>query len=129
MLDVGVAVHRGRRDAQPLGLGHGRVVDRLHVDAVLVEQPVGDPLALGPASPTITGTMWLSFIMCGMPARRAARTFATITFCWRSRSVADLEMPDRGDRAGGKRRRNGGGEDEAGRKAAHEVDSAREPVM
>ena len=36
-----------RRDAQPLGaLRHGRIVDRLDVDAVILEQHVGRRLAL-----------------------------------------------------------------------------------
>ncbi len=40
-------------------------------------------------SPIITGMMWLSLAMCGMPARSsAARTLATCRR-WRSRSMLD----------------------------------------
>src|SRR5262252_9081348 len=46
-IDQRVVVIGRRRDAQPLGaLWHGRVVDRLNVDAVLLEQEVGRLLAL-----------------------------------------------------------------------------------
>lgn len=44
-----------------------RVIDRLDVDVAIVEQQVEIHLHLA-ASPTITGTMWLGFGMCGMPA-------------------------------------------------------------
>jgi hypothetical protein len=44
-------MQRRRSDAQALGLRrHRRVVDRLHIDAKMVEQQVGDPLALTGAS-------------------------------------------------------------------------------
>ena len=46
-VDQPVVVIRRRRDAQPLGaLRHGRIVDRLDVDAVLGEQQVARRLAL-----------------------------------------------------------------------------------
>ena len=46
-IDQRVVVIGRRRDAQPLGaLRHGRIVDRLDVDAVLGEQEVGRLLAL-----------------------------------------------------------------------------------
>ncbi len=46
MLDVGVAVHRRRRDAQALGAArHGRIVDRLDIDVVFGQKPVADALA------------------------------------------------------------------------------------
>ena len=68
MVDVLVGMQRRRCDAQALGLlRHRRIVDRLDIDAAIVEQQVGDPLALRAASPTSTGTMWLGLGMCGMP--------------------------------------------------------------
>src|SRR6266481_421139 len=43
MVDIYLAVQRRRSNAQSLGTArHGRVVDRLHVDAELFEQPVAD---------------------------------------------------------------------------------------
>src|SRR5687768_8539971 len=41
MVDVGIGVQGGRSDAEALGApGYRRIVDRLDVDAVVVEQPV-----------------------------------------------------------------------------------------
>ncbi len=46
MLDVGISVMRRRRDAQPLSAArHGRVVDRLHLNAVALDQHIADLLA------------------------------------------------------------------------------------
>ena len=43
MVDVGHAVQWRGRQAEPLGAArHGRVVDRLHIDLELVEEPIGD---------------------------------------------------------------------------------------
>ena len=43
MVDVGLTVQWRGRQAQPLRAArHGRVVDRLHIDLELVEQPIAD---------------------------------------------------------------------------------------
>src|SRR5215471_4527094 len=43
MVDLGLAVQRRGCQAQPLGAArHGRVVDRLHIDLELVDQPIAD---------------------------------------------------------------------------------------
>ncbi len=78
MLDIGIRMQRGRRDTQTLGLArYRRVVDRLDINIRVIEQQIGDPLALG-RIPTMTGTMWLGFIMCGIPrASSEARSLRT----------------------------------------------------
>ena len=46
MVEISVRVKGRRRNAQPLSAaGDGRIIDRLHVDVVLVEQNVADVLA------------------------------------------------------------------------------------
>ena len=49
IVDVGLAVQRRGRQAQPLRAArHGRVVDRLHINPVALQQLVADGLAQGP---------------------------------------------------------------------------------
>jgi hypothetical protein len=63
VLDVLVGVQRTGREAQPLGpLGHGGIVDRLHVDAESLHQDV-EIIRHFTGSLTITGMMWLGFGM------------------------------------------------------------------
>jgi hypothetical protein len=48
MPNVGIGVHRCRRDSQPFGFHrHRRIVDRLHIYPVIVHQYVGYPFAFG----------------------------------------------------------------------------------
>ncbi len=55
VFDIRIAMQRGRGDAQALGLArNGRVVDRLHINTVAIEQDIRNPFALA-ASPTMTG--------------------------------------------------------------------------
>ena len=115
MVDHRVVVAGRRRDAQPLGAaGHGRVVDRLDIDAVLVEQQVARRLAVA-GSPTISGTMWVSVGITGRPAATSAALHASGRWsCWRSRSHCEaFRCRIEAVAAAQMRRRQGGGEDEA----------------
>ena len=73
MIDVGLRVQWRRGDPQPLGAARDRrIVDRLDIDAVFVEQTVADLLAQHGIA-TITGTIWLALSQCGMPAASSRR--------------------------------------------------------
>ena len=90
------AVQWRRRQAQPLGAArHGRVVDRLDIDAVAMQQLVAGGLQR-PGSPTMTGTMWLGDGITGSPASARRRFKVAARSWWRSRSAwLCLQMADR----------------------------------
>ena len=68
VLDIGVGMMRRWGDAQPLGAArHGRMVDRLNIDAVAIDQYALICLH-SMASHTITGTIWLGLSRCATPA-------------------------------------------------------------
>ena len=71
MVDIGVRMQRRRRDAQALGLlRHGRIVDRLHVHAVIGQQLPGH------------GTVYLGQNLKFMaPVRPGDRVVATVSVC------------------------------------------------
>ena len=125
-VDQRVLVIRRRRDAQPLGaLRHGRIVDRLDVDAVLVEQQVGRRLALlriADEHRHDMGVVRHHRQAGGDQHRLGARGAILVALALEARG---LEVADRGRRGGADRRRQRGGEDEARRIAAHRVDQRR----
>src|SRR5205085_8424959 len=75
---------------QPLGaLGDRRIVDRLDIDAVFLEQDVGGLLQFS-GSPTNSGTIWVSLDITGRPAEvRIALTRAARSW-WRARSQSEV---------------------------------------
>ena len=107
-LDQGVGVERARRDAQALRAArHGRIVDRLDVDAVPVEQPVATRpcrLPRRPPSPARCGSR------SAAPAARRRASAALVRATWRccaSRSARGrlqwrIEAGRRGATAGGR---------------------------
>jgi hypothetical protein len=80
-------VQRGWRQPETLGTErHGRVIDRLHVDPVVVQELVGGGFAQ-PRVATITGTMWLGNGIIGRPASARRRFSLAVRSWWRSRSM------------------------------------------
>ena len=112
-----------RRDPQPLGaLGNGRIVDRLNIDAVLFKQDVGRLLAGFRVADEQRHDMGIA---ChdrepgGRQDRLDSRGAVLVAFTF---PVRCLEMTDRRGRSRAYRRRQRGGEDEAGGVGAHGVD-------
>ena len=114
---------RAGGDAQPLGAArHGRVVDRLDIDAVLLSRRSEAALQAS-ASPTITGTIWVGVSSSGQAGAGQDRLGAGhLALLLLALGGGCLEVADRGRGGGGDRRGQGGGEDEAGREAADRVD-------
>ena len=103
-------------------LRHGRIVDRLDVDAVLGEQDVGRLLALLRIADEHRHDMGVARHhrqAGGVEHRLDARGALLVAVALEARG---LEMADRRGRRGADRRRQRGGEDEARRVAAHRVD-------
>jgi branched-chain amino acid aminotransferase len=106
---------RRRRDAQPLRAArHGRIVDRLDVDAVHAEQPVAGHLAQFRIADQHRHDVRLDGITGQPGGRQRVLGARRLALLHASRSACDcLQMADRCGRRGGDRRRQGGGEDEA----------------
>ena len=122
MVDVGVGVQRRRRDAQALGaLGDRRIVDRLHVDAVAVEQDVADPLALDRIAHHHRHDVALVRHVGNADRVEPLAHLADVGLVPVALGLAGLQMADRRRRAGRHVGRQRGGEDEAGRERADEV--------
>ena len=83
-----VCVHRRRRQPDALGAArHGRIVDRLHVDAVLGRAACPSPLCSAPdrrPSPERCGSRWQS---TGRPASERRRLSVCARSCSRARSM------------------------------------------
>ena len=107
IVDVGLAVQWRGRQAQPLGAArHGRVVDRLHVDPVAVQQLVADGFAQDRDRRSAPARCGSALGITGSPASARRRFRVAARSWWRSRSAwLCLQMADRGERAGGERRR------------------------
>ena len=90
LIDQSVVMPGRWRNSQALGaLRHGRIIDRLDVDAVSAQQQVACSLYFC-ASPTTTGMMCVSFIITGSAAALSAPfTRAARSWCW-SRSHCDV---------------------------------------
>src|SRR5438270_3512382 len=115
-----------RCDAQPLAsLGHGRIVDRLNVDAVLAKQQVARRLAFL----RIADEQWDDVgiarhdreSLC--PKRSLDPPGAVLLAA--ALLLRGLEMADRRRRRGADRRRQRGREDEARRIGANRIDQRR----
>jgi Family of unknown function (DUF5681) len=102
MVDVRLAVQWRGRQAQPLGAArYGRVVDRLHIDAVPMQQLVAGDLA----QPGITDHHWDN-VARRRHHRQAGRGEAPLQgrralLVALAFSLARLQMTDAGERAGG----------------------------
>ena len=124
-VDQRVLVIGRRRDAQPFGsLRHGRIVDRLDIDAVLGEQEVGRLLAFLRIADEHRHDVGVARhyrqaggVEHGLDARGALLVALAL-------EARGLQMPDRRCGRSADRRRQRGREDEARRVAAHRVASA-----
>ena len=115
-------MERRWRDAQTLGLlRHGWIVDRLHIDAEIVEQQIRDPFALGRIADHDRHDMarvWhmRNTVLVEQIAQTANAFLMAQTFY-----LADFQVLDRRHSTGGQGWRQRGCEDEAGRKRANEI--------
>lgn len=126
MVDIGIRMQRRRGDAQAFGLArHGRVVDRLHIDVVAVEQEIGDPLALGGIANHDRHDMARVRHMRNARLIERRTQFLYPVLMAHALERACLQVLDRGDRTGSQRRRQRGGEDEARSIGADEIAKRR----
>src|SRR3984893_5351339 len=126
MVDVLVAVHRRGRQAQPLSAArHCRVVDRLHIDLELVEQPVANLPAQYRAADDDRHDMARIIAvrdLCGIEPAAQLRG-ALVQLAAFDGAVFQMADAGQGGRRHGRRQRRR--EDEAGSKAAHEIAQRR----
>ena len=122
-VDVAIRMHRRGRHAQAFGAdGHGRVVDRLHIDPVIVHQPVADHLALlGVPNHHRDDVARIVQVRDAHDVERPAHLHHALLLKF-ALLARNLEVADARCCARCNRRRQGGREDEAARKAAHEID-------
>ena len=117
----GVGVMRSRS----VPFGHGRVVDRLNVDAVVVEQQVGGLLAQHRIADQhrhdVRGRGHQRQTRGGKPRLQGRRPLLVPS----PQRAVGLEVAHAGQRPADHRRRQRGREDEAGRDRAHRVDQRR----
>ena len=114
MIDVGVGMEWRRRKPKTLGATcHGRIIDRLHVDSVLVQKDIGSLFALGRIADQHRNDMRnrrhhrdSGF---GETAFQGLGTFLVRV----TEFVVFLQLTNAGKRRGGNPRRHGGRKDEA----------------
>ena len=122
-IDQRIVVVRRRRDAQPFHAArHGRIIDRLDVDAVLGEQQVARRFALLRIADQHRHDVRVARhhrqaggVEHGFHARGAVLVALALP-------ARCFQMPDRRGRRGADRRRQRGGEYKAGRVGAHRID-------
>ncbi|QTK80416.1 hypothetical protein AT6N2_C2875 [Agrobacterium tumefaciens] len=122
VFDIRIAMQRGRGDTQALGLArNGRVVDRLHINTVAIEQDIRNPFALGSIANhdrhDVAGIVHMrNTASVEKPAQLAHAVLMPGPL-----ERARLQVLDRSNRAGGERRRQCRREDETGSEGADEI--------
>ena len=119
-VDIAIAMHGRRSDPQPLAAArHRRIIDRLHINAVIVHQPVADEFALvRVAYHHRNDVAGIGQMRNAHPVERTAH-FRHAILLPLTLGAAVFQMPDAGTCARRNRRGKRGGEDKAAGKGAH----------